>query len=282
MKKIFWITLLIFCFFPFVSQAAQIKTVKIIKPIKILIVPGHDNEVWGAQYKNLKEADMNLVLATQIYNLLKKDKRYKVYITRNSQGYVKEFADYFMTEKDNIITFKTKAKEATQNKIDTGSLISKINVPHNAVSADTSIKLYGINKWANENKIDLVLSVHFDDTNRSTLSEIGPYKGFTVYYPDSQMANAKESVSVAKSIFNKLHKKFTTSTYPEENNGFVSDQKLIALGASGTLNSTVRAVLIEYGYIYRFGNSAMRHKFYTNAASLTAQGITNYFFPAKK
>ncbi len=250
--------------------------------IKILIVPGHDDEVWGAEYKNLKEADMNLVLATQIYNLLKKDKRYKVYITRNSQGYVREFADYFTTEKDNILAFKTKAKEETQNKIDAGSLVTKTNVPHNAVSTDTSVKLYGINKWANENKIDLVLSVHFDDTNRSTLSEIGPYKGFTVYYPDAQMANAKESTNLAKSIFNKLHKKFSTSTYPEENNGFVSDQKLIALGTSGTLNSTVRSILVEYGYIYRFGNTTMRRNAYKTMASLTTQGVTNYFFPTKK
>ena len=39
-------------------------------PIKILLVPGHDDGIWGAQYGNMKEADMNLALATDIYNLL--------------------------------------------------------------------------------------------------------------------------------------------------------------------------------------------------------------------
>lgn len=41
-------------------------------PIKILLVPGHDNEVWGAQYTNLKEAAMNLAIASRLYAILKK------------------------------------------------------------------------------------------------------------------------------------------------------------------------------------------------------------------
>jgi len=74
-------------------------------PIKILLVPGHDNEVWGAQYGNIKEADMTLALATRIFNILKKDKRFEVYITRDSKGYTKKFADYFSTHKDEILAF---------------------------------------------------------------------------------------------------------------------------------------------------------------------------------
>ena len=50
----------------------------VVAPIKILLIPGHDNVVWGAEYENLKEADMNLAVATQIYNLLKKDKRFEI------------------------------------------------------------------------------------------------------------------------------------------------------------------------------------------------------------
>ena len=58
-------------------------------------MPGHDDKVWGARYGNTKEATMTLAVATQIYNLLKKDKKFQVYITRDSKGYTKEFADYF-------------------------------------------------------------------------------------------------------------------------------------------------------------------------------------------
>ena len=80
-------------------------------PIRILLVPGHDNTVWGAQYGNIKEADMNLVLATKIYNLLKQDKRFNVYITRDSGGYTKTFSDY-LANKEDIATFELNAKEA--------------------------------------------------------------------------------------------------------------------------------------------------------------------------
>ena len=284
MKKLLAILLVVSCFFPFYSQA-QTETTKltetVIKPIRILIVPGHDNEVWGAEYGNLKEADMNLALATEIFNIFKKDKRFEVYITRDQNGYVKEFSDYFSKEKDNIIDFKNNAKKEALNKITNGDFITKTTVPHNAVSASTSVKLYGINKWVNENNIDVVLHVHFDDNDRgSNKWKIGPYKGFTVYYPDIQMVNAKESTKLAGDIFLKLYGKYSTSTLPKEKGGFIADQKLIALGASGTLNKSVRAVLIEYGYIYQkiLRNSTTRHQAYKNMASLTVKGITNYFF----
>ena len=248
-------------------------------PIRVLIVPGHDNLVWGAQYGNIKEADMTLALANKLYGILTKDKKFKVYITRNSQGYTKTFADYFSNNEQAITDFKEKAKTANQIKIDNGTIISKEGVVHNAVTEDTSVKLYGINKWANENKIDLVIHIHFNDYPRPTLWTIGKYKGFVVYMPDSQMANAQTSDKIAKSIFTELSKKYTTSTYPKEKGGLISDQKLIALGASGTLNKSVRSVLIEYGYIYekKFRNSSTRHQAYTTMANLTATGIKNYF-----
>ena len=56
------------------------------EPIKILLVPGHDNEVWGAQYGNVKEADMNLRLANELLKILKKDKRFEVHITKDNLG----------------------------------------------------------------------------------------------------------------------------------------------------------------------------------------------------
>ncbi len=247
-------------------------------PIKILLVPGHDNEIWGAQYGNTKEADMNLVLATRIYNLLLKDDRFKVWITRDATGYTKEFTDYFSTQYKDIISFEKNSKKEMQNKINNGSFIKKTEVKHNKASEDVAIRLYGINKWANENKMDAVIHIHFNDYPRKSTWTIGKYKGFAIYIPEEQMINSKESAKLAKNIFSQLRKKYTPSTYEKELGGLVPDQDLIAMGSNDTLIESVRSILIEYGYIYRFGNSKMRHQAYVNMANLTVKGITNYFF----
>lgn len=275
MRRMLLILIFTACFCPLMLQAQGV-----VSPIKILLVPGHDNEVWGAQYGNIKEADMNLVLATQIYNILKKDKRFEVYITRDKNGYTKEFSDYFSNNKADIISFKNNAKEETQVKIDNGTILEKSGVIHNAVNEETAIELYGINKWANKNKIDAVISVHFNDYLRATKWTIGKYKGFVIYMPDGQMVNSPESSKLAKSIFSQLSKKYITSTYIKEKGGLISDQNLIALGASNTLNGSVNSVLIEYGYIYQkiFRNSTTRHQAYKDMAILTTGGVVNYFF----
>ena len=270
MKKIL-LVLTIFLF-PFcIVQAAE--------PIKILLVPGHDNEVWGAQYGNIKEADMNLVLATQIYNILKKDKRFSVYITRDNSGYTKEFADYFAAHQTDIKDFKENAKKNMETKIASGTFVEKHNVPHQTVKESVAMNLYGIVKWADENKIDAMINVHFDDYSRSSFWKIGKFKGFTVYLPETQLPNAQKSSPLAISIFDQLSKKYATSNYSEEKGGLKPDQSLIALGANNILLPSVRSVLIEYGYIYEkmFRKTTTRHKAYKDMASLTVTGIKNYF-----
>ena len=270
MKKLLLILSIISIFLPvlYVHAAA---------PIKILLVPGHDDEVWGAQYGNIKEADMNLMLATDIYNILKKYKRFEVHITRDDSGYTKEFADY-LSNTDEIKSFEGDAKQEMQNEVNDGDFTLKEGNPHITVSDKIAMTLYGINKWADENKMDAVIHVHFNDYPRPDSWTIGKYKGFAIYMPDGQRGNAKESAQLAGNIFAELNTKYITSTYDKELGGLIPDQSLIALGANNTLISSVRSVLIEYGYIYRFGNSAMRHRAYTNMANLTATGIKNYFF----
>lgn len=270
MKKI--LPILIALFFSFSTQVSA------NSPIKILLVPGHDNEVWGAQYGNIKEADMNLNLATRIYKSLKKDKRFEVYITREIGGYTKEFDKYFTQNKDAIIAFKENAKSKMKEQIKNGSFIEKENPPHNNASESVAIKLYGINKWANENKIDAVIHIHFNDYPRANKWVKGKYKGFAIYKPEEQMVNFKSSSELAKKIFTQLKKKYATSTYIEEKGGLVQDQSLIALGSNGTLLPSVRSVLIEYGYIYRFPTQKSRFSAYNSMTSLTVTGIKNYFF----
>jgi N-acetylmuramoyl-L-alanine amidase len=270
MKKVFFILLFIFAPVFFIHASV---------PIKILIVPGHDNEVWGAQYGNVKEANMTLALGTEIFGILKKDKRFEVYITRNSLGYTTDFANYFSNQQADIITFIKNAKTELANNIQNGSFIKKKdNVHHNVVTKNIASILYGINKWANENKMDAVLHIHFNDYPRKNKWTVGQYKGFTIYMPEGQMPNSKESAGLAKSIFAQLRKKYTTSNYGKEKGGLVPEQSLVALGAYATLLPTVRSILIEYGYIYRFRSNSVRQKAYATMADLTARGITQYFF----
>lgn len=252
--------------------------VKADEPVKVLLVPGHDNEIWGAQYGNTKEADMNLVLATRIYNLLSKDDRLKIWITRDAAGYTKEFADYFSTYRKEIVSFEKESKKKLQDQIDNGSFIKKTGVWHNKASEDMAVRLYGINKWADENKIDVVIHIHFNDYPRKNAWTKGEYRGFTIYVPEAEMINSKESTKLAKSIFSKLSSKYVPSNYDKELGGITPDQNLIALGSNNTLIESVRSILIEYGYIYRFGNSKMRHQAYVNMADLTVAGLKNYFF----
>jgi N-acetylmuramoyl-L-alanine amidase len=276
MKKLLFISIFLFIFL-----VIPLTTLRASAPIKILLVPGHDNEIWGSQYGNIKEADMTLALATRIFNILKKDKRFDVYITRDSKGYTKKFEDYFSLNKDEILIFKEKVKEETQYKIDNGTFIEKENVVHNTATEYTSIILYGINKWANENKIDAVIHIHFNDRPRKSKWTIGKQKGFVVYIPDGQLQNWRGSGQLAADIFIQLRKKYITSTYEKELGGLISDQKLIALGSNSSLLESVRSVLVEYGYIYekKFRTKSTRLQAYTNMANLTAVGIKNYFFP---
>lgn len=274
MKKEILIILFIVLFAPFTLRANETKPT----PIKILLVPGHDNEVWGSQYGNIKEADMNLVLANQIFNTFKNDKNFKVYITRDKNGYTKEFAEYFLNKKEDILLFKENAKKKTKENILNGGFIQKINVPHVLVNSEMSLRLYGINKWASENKIDAVIHVHFNDYPRKNKWVKGKYKGFSIYVPEGQMANSSLSLSLAKDIFSQLSKKYAKSTYEKESNGIIPDQSLIALGSNNSLIESTRSVLIEYGYIYRFGDSVMRRKSYKTMSDLTVKGIKDYFY----
>lgn len=251
-----------------------------VLPVKILLVPGHDNEVWGAQYGKVKEAAMNLAVASRIYNILKKDQRFEVHITRNTAGYTEEFADYFTAEGDEIVAFIEKSKNEMQSKIDNGSFVEKTNPPHNRASEDTAIRLYGFNKWANENKMDAVIHIHFNDYPRPNSWTIGEHKGFAIYIPEGQMLNSDGSALLAANIFIQLEKKYSKSTYEKEQGGLVPDQSLITLGSNGSLLSSVRSVLVEYGYIYekKFRNYTTRHQAYADMAKLTATGVTKYFF----
>lgn len=262
--------------FPAGGEAAA----AVFTPFKILIVPGHDNHSFGARYGNMKEADMNLALGDLLYGILDKDFRFEPHIVRDREGFTDEFEKYFRDETGNINSFIEDAKKTTEARIESGEFKVKTAVPHKSASEDVSLRLYGINKWANENEVDAILHVHFNDHVRKSRWVVGKYSGFAVYAPDKQFPNAVSSLELAKNIFTELHDKYSTSTYPDEKGGLIQDQKLIALGSNGTLAADTNAVLVEYGYIYekKFRTLSSRQTSYKDMAARTARGITSFFF----
>ncbi|HXK35306.1 MAG TPA: N-acetylmuramoyl-L-alanine amidase [Candidatus Paceibacterota bacterium] len=245
---------------------------------RILIVPGHDSEYPGASFRGVKEEDMNVKLGNFLYKLLKEDKRFLVFITRDDWfGYTKEFSGYFKNNEEKIKKFISNSKTVFQDQIENGDIIAHEGVNHNSVSDEMAIKLYGINLWADENKMDAVIHVHFNDYSRRFKSERGVYKGFAVYSPEQHLKNNQKSFELAGFIFSSLLKRYPKSNYEKESSGIVPDQKLIALGSHNTLGT--RSLLIEYGYIYekRFSTFAKREAEMKVMARATRDGLREYF-----
>jgi len=126
-------------------------------------------------------------------------------------------------------------------------LSRNVSIERKSVSSEIAFRLYGINKWANENDVDIVLHIHFNDYPRRT-GRAGDHTGFSIYVPERQYGNAEASKDLARTLFDELKNTIGPSTLPLERDGIIEDQELIALGANGSLKGA--SVLIEYGYIY--------------------------------
>src|SRR6185436_8364106 len=128
--------------------------------------------------------------------------------------------------------------------------VSKVKdgVIHNSAPPNVALRLFGINKWVNENKVDLAIHVHFNDYPRRNRSIAGEYSGFSIYVPEKQYVNSTTTLAIADSVFNRLDKYNPVSDFPKEDDGIVEEQELIAIGANDTLSAP--SMLIEYGYIY--------------------------------
>jgi N-acetylmuramoyl-L-alanine amidase len=246
--------------------------------IKILVVPGHDDDVWGTQFKDVKEGVMNAVLAEDLYNFLLKDPRFDVVIARTKDGgYNPIIWDYIDLHRTEIADFISSHRQAMSTALQTGTVQPMVAVPHNEVKQETGTRLYGINKWANENNVDLVINIHFDDYGGRPWNAAGKYQGLTVYIPDHQYGNARVSAAIGQALFSQLTNYYPKSTFPPEAEGLVEDQDLIATGASNTLNAA--SVLTEYGYIYesQFLNETIRNKVLKDLAYQTSIGIESFF-----
>lgn len=243
------------------------------KDINVLIVPGHDLDYSGAVYNGLKEELVNRELAKHLYLYLKDDDDFNVITTRDfSTGeYTPVFKKYFDRQEKKIKVFKEKCIQKMFRAVADGDIDYQGTKNHSYASSDTSFRLYGINKWANENDIDLVIHIHFNDAGN------GDYSGFAVYIPDSQFSNAKVSKDIANYIHTYFTKHIPPSNLPLESEGVIESQQLIALGSNGSLDAP--SLLIEYGYIResQFQHYETRQFITRELAYQTYMGLKNYF-----
>ena len=247
------------------------------KKLSFLIVPGHDSVLPGTEFREMKEADLTVELGEELYSLLAADTHFDVRLSRTRAGYDPAIAEFIREKKAEITEFVKSQKTLMNRYIALGKIESRIFVKHNVAPTDMAYKLYGINKWANETGVDIILHIHFNDYPTRMRSELGTYSGFSVYVPESQYSNAKGSQAIAEAIYARLARFYPSSDLPKENTGIVEDQELIAIGSNNTVDGA--ALLVEYGYIYEphLQDAAIRPKVMSDLAFQTYLGIMDFF-----
>lgn len=246
--------------------------------VRVLIVPGHQPDEGGTQFKNVYERNIVVDLADALALLLEQNSRYDVMVARTKTEWNPILQSYFDTHAPEIEAFRQSQMLQMADHIAQGSILPEADqVYHNSASSHASLQLYGINKWASDNKYDIILHLHINDYAGRRAGRVGRYDGFAVYVPDDQYSNAAASKSVAEAVAARLGAYHATSTLPKEDKGVVEDQELIAIGSNNSLDGA--ALLIEYGYIYepQFLKSSVRPLAIADYAYQTYLGLQDFF-----
>lgn len=248
--------------------------------VKILIVPGHDTLSGGAAFGGLSEHQLTLALARELVPLLAADRHFEIVTARDvvTGEYVPELARYFEAERDEINAWRAEQKEEFEELVAEGELEPPAyEVNHGYAPSEVAHRLHAINKWANEEGIDIVLHLHFNDDPERRRGRSGQYIGFAFYVPERQYPNAEASHAVAHALFKELDTLAPVSNLPQESVGVVEDQELIAIGVHGSREGV--SILGEYGYIYepQFRTAAVRQLYLKELAWLTYRGLAGYF-----
>jgi N-acetylmuramoyl-L-alanine amidase len=261
------------------SQKNILEEVEISEPEikhKILIVPGHDNNEKGAEFGNINEAKVNLLLAEEIIRKMPSD-QFEIFITRDESGYRKEFEEFFNNNTEKIHNFINQHKKETRKLIEDKTFEPNQKIKHNRATEEMANRLYSFNLWANENDIDLVLHIHFNDYPREDNEMPGKYKGYSIYIPEKQLKNHSKSFEIAEKIEYGLSQHFKPSNLKIEEDIIIESQSLISVGANNTLN--VPSVLVEYGYIYEdyLLDAKNRAVSFDKMSGATISAIKDYF-----
>jgi N-acetylmuramoyl-L-alanine amidase len=248
------------------------------KKVRILIVPGHEPGYGGAEFGSLKERDLNVELGKDLQQFLQANDHYQVFITRDREDWNSIFAAYFKNNWEDIITWVKAYHREMSYLVSVGSVKkSAPTVIHNTAPTDVAYRLYGITKWANEDDIDIIIHVHFNDDSVRSRGVAGDYSGFAIYVPENQYDNSTTTLAVASNVFKRLAKFNPVSDLPGESTGIVKEPDLIAIGANNT--SDAASMLIEYGYIYepQLINPELRSAALKDMAFQTYLGLQDFF-----
>lgn len=250
------------------------------KRVRVLVMPGHEPDFGGAEFQGVYEREITVEIANQLADYLDQNERFEVIVARSNTEWNDDLDDYFDEEERTIERFVKEKKRNQERLIKRGKFEERgegEQVAHAAAPTDAALRLYGINKWANENDIDLVVHLHINDAPDHGPADVGANSGYAVYIPDTQYGNAKTSRPIGAAIAAQLSQLSATSTLNVENKGVVEDQELIALGAYDTLY--VPSVLLEYAYITepKFTQPEVRQTVTKDFAFLTYKGIQSFF-----
>lgn len=245
--------------------------------VRILVMPGHEPDFGGAEFKGYYEREFAVDIAEKLAAELRTDPNLEVFVARGNAGWNDDFEYYFDKQSRKIERFVSAHKSAMEKLEKKGRLKeNEEQGAHNAARTDVALRLYGVSKWANEHDVDLVLHLHLNDETDHAADTAGVHTGAAIYVPDSIYGNAKASMAIAEPVFERLNAYTATSTSGLETKGIVEDRELIAVGAYNT--AEMPSLLIEYGYIYepRITEGA-RNEVFTDYAHATASGVKDFF-----
>lgn len=248
------------------------------KKVRILIVPGHQPEKGGTDYKGVYERDVVVDIADALAALLQKNPHYEVMVARTKSEWNPILQSYFDTHALEIDTFRQSQALQMANHLADGSILPQEDqVYHTTVPSEAAEQLYGINKWAGEHAYDITLHLHINDYAGRREADADPYTGFAVYAPNHQFSNAEASLAIGRAIAARLNAYHATSTLPKESAGVVEDQQLIAVGSNNSANAA--ALLLEYGYIYepQLQDASVRPLAIEDYAYETYLGLQDFF-----
>lgn len=158
--------------------------------VRILLVPGHDDEYPGAIFEPYTEAELNLEIARELYRILSQNYNLEILTTRDlSDGqYTETFKNYFITNEESINDFIVSRRQVIAEMFADQRLNHNVIIDHNFAPGPVAFRLYGINKWANENNIDIQLHIHLNDYPGRRHGIPGKYSGFSIYVPEKTIS----------------------------------------------------------------------------------------------
>lgn len=244
--------------------------------VHILIVPGHEPDYGGAQFGSVDERNLVVEIGQDLQHYLQTNDNYQVFITRDTQSWNPVFADYFKNNWNSIIAWEKTSKQNAPSLTPLGASAAP-PVDHISDSTDVALRLYGITKWANENKIDLMIHLHLNDYPGHSSTVAGKYSGLVIYIPAQQYANSATTKAVADAVFKRLSLYNPIDDLPVESSGVIDDPELIAVGANNTADAA--SMLIEYDFIYepQFVNPKVRSLALKDLAYQTYLGLQDFF-----